>query len=32
MQSVQIITLVLKELDQQVRKYNKLQRAESLKS
>jgi len=32
MQSVQIVTFVLKELDHQVRKYNKLYRAESLKS
>ena len=32
MQSVQIVTFVLKELDQQVRKYNKLHRAQPLRS
>jgi len=32
MQSVQIVTFVLKELDQQVRKYNKVHQAQSLKS
>jgi len=32
MQSVQIVTFVLKEIDQQVRKYNKVHQAHSLKS
>jgi len=32
MQSVQIVTFISKELDQQVRKYNRLHRAQSLRS